>query len=300
MMIVMPRDKWTGPLGDTLRAVLSAPVEMINQREPLFDVLSVEPKSYNTVVKNHRNLLIISTGSQYNEPLLAATRDQNSKPQMIVTATAPSDSALIAYIWEHRMRVRDIFEAEEQERALASWKKHHQTALEKEVFRKFGIEMIIPKGYEMRAESEDFMWFSLEYPKASQGFFIYSTPFNSIDDIRPESLLDRRDAFASRIPGPADGSYMITNREIEPSMVNARLHGRLWAEMRGFWDVEGDFMGGPFVSFSTISYQQKRVITIDCYVYSPEKPKRNFLRQLETLLYAVKFPEDAQTSTAAQ
>lgn len=60
--------------------------------------------------------------------------------------------------------------------------------------------------------------------------------------------------------------------------------------MRGFWDVHGDFMGGPFVSYTTVDTATNRVFTLDCYIYSPKNPKRNYMRGVEHLLYLVKFP----------
>ena len=72
-----------------------------------------------------------------------------------------------------------------------------------------------------------------------------------------------------------------------------RQQDRLWVEMRGFWDVKGDFMGGPFVSYTTVDQATKRVFTLDCYIYSPKNPKRNYLREVEHLLYLVKFPIDS-------
>ena len=93
---------------------------------------------------------------------------------------------------------------------------------------------------------------------------------------------------------------MITSDAFEPGYRIFRLEGRLWCEMRGFWDVHGDFMGGPFVSFSTVDTATNRVFTLDCYVYAPDlnKPrKRNYLRGLEHLLYTVTFPADKPAQT---
>ena len=63
--------------------------------------------------------------------------------------------------------------------------------------------------------------------------------------------------------------------------------------MRGFWDVEKAFMGGPFVSYSTIDTKTGYVVTFDCYVYAPKLPphKRNLLHSLEHLLYTIQFPK---------
>lgn len=68
--------------------------------------------------------------------------------------------------------------------------------------------------------------------------------------------------------------------------------------MRGFWDVEGDFMGGPFVSYTTVDTATDRVFTLDCYVYSPKLPKRNYMREVEHLLHLVKFPAATGSASA--
>ena len=104
--------------------------------------------------------------------------------------------------------------------------------------------------------------------------------------------------IAARIPGPSDGSYMTTSKVFTPRYRFFRLEGRAWVEMRGFWDVEGDFMGGPFVSYTTVDTATDRVFTLDCYVYSPKLPKRNYMREVEHLLHLVKFPAATGSASA--
>ena len=77
------------------------------------------------------------------------------------------------------------------------------------------------------------------------------------------------------------------------------MQGRLWVELRGFWDVAGDYMGGPFVSYSTVDLKTNRVFTIDCYIFSPKAHKRNFMRGVEHLLYLIDFP-DADSASQSE
>ena len=91
---------------------------------------------------------------------------------------------------------------------------------------------------------------------------------------------------------------MNTSNVFTPRYRFFRLEGRAWVEMRGFWDVEGDFMGGPFVSYTTVDTATDRVFTLDCYVYSPKLPKRNYMREVEHLLHLVKFPAATGSASA--
>ena len=188
-----------------------------------------------------------------------------------------------------------MLEKSERDRTLEYAGKYFDGSLRAIIGEKFGVDMKVPKGYMLRSQSQDFVWISYEHKLASQGFFIYSYPYKGAQSLRPEALIAARNKFASRIPGPSDGSYMITFEEAEPISRVMRIDGRLWVEMRGLWDVANDFMGGPFVSFTTVDTQTNRVVTLDCYVYSPQFPKRNYLRPLEHLVYLMEFP-DAQNS----
>lgn len=68
-----------------------------------------------------------------------------------------------------------------------------------------------------------------------------------------------------------------------------RLNGNYTVEIRGLWRVEGDFMGGPFVSLSSLDLARKRVVTAEGFLYSPKYDKRDYLRQLEAVIYSLTF-----------
>lgn len=76
-----------------------------------------------------------------------------------------------------------------------------------------------------------------------------------------------------------------------PEYRTMRIGDRPWVEMYGLWDVEHYFMGGPYVSYTTVNKELGEVITVDCYVYSPKVDKRNMLRELQHMIYLIDFPE---------
>ena len=60
-------------------------------------------------------------------------------------------------------------------------------------------------------------------------------------------------------------------------------------ETRGLWELEGGFMGGPFVSHSVFDSVRNRIVTVEGYVYYPNQKKRVKLRQLEAIIYSLKL-----------
>ena len=56
-----------------------------------------------------------------------------------------------------------------------------------------------------------------------------------------------------------------------------------------------DFMGGPFVSHMRLDPVNQRIIVVEAFIYSPDKLKRNLMRQMEASLYTLRVPGDKQT-----
>lgn len=291
MIVVCPQQEWTGEVGDTLRAILTAPVPYLNQTEPLFDVLRVTERGFTNLVVDHRNILKVVVDPTLPQAAVAVQYDLTSEPQIVLTLQGPDDKALVDYLSAHREELVHVLEQTERDRAVKYNRAFNNPGIEQSIRKTFGIDMSVPKGYTLAVNESDFLWARYEYPTASQGFFLYSYPYEGPQSLSEKALLAARNRFAARIPGPADGSYMTTSEVFPPEYRMFRLEGRLWCELRGFWDVAGDFMGGPFVSYTTVDTASERVLTIDCYVYSPKLHKRNFLRGVEHLLYGIRFPE---------
>jgi hypothetical protein len=67
------------------------------------------------------------------------------------------------------------------------------------------------------------------------------------------------------------------------------FNGRFAIETRGLWRLENDFMGGPFVNYTFVNEKNNKVVTIDGYVFAPNKPKRDLLIQLEAIAHSIAF-----------
>lgn len=294
LIVVANQPIWVGELGDSLRSLLTAPIDYLPQQEPLFDVMRVTPDGFTSIVVDHRNILKVLVDSKLKEASVAVQYNATAEPQIVLTLQGPTEQSLIDYLAAHGDKLVYAINQAERDRAVAYAKRFGTPNVEQAIEERFGIKMHLPKGYILANSEPDFVWARYEYPTASQGVFVYSYEADGVRSLKPEALAEARKRFAARIPGPSGGSYMTTSPVFPPVARTFRLEGRLWVELRGFWDVEGDFMGGPFVSYSTIDTATNRVITIDCYVYAPKLPpqKRNLMRGVEHLLYTVSFPTE--------
>ena len=290
VIVVCEQREWTGETGEALRNTLTAPIPNLNQTEPHFDVLRVRAQDFTGMIADHRNILKVVTDLSLDKITIGARYNVTATPQIVLTLQGPDDRTLAGYLAENGGKLTELLETAERTRDVEFAKKYGVPGIEKAIRQHFGAEMAVPKGYVLAAEQPDFIWARYEYPTASQGFFVYSYPYEGSAAMTAEALVKARNRFAARIPGPSEGSYMTTSEVFPPEFRMFHLEGRLWCEMRGFWDVAGDFMGGPFVSYTTVDTRTNQVFTLDGYVYSPKLHKRNFLRGVEHLLHTVEFP----------
>ena len=284
---------WEGEFGDSLRMIMRAPDPYLNSEESIFSLFQVTPANLTKLVEDHRNRIMVDVDKRFQSAGSKVEYDKTASPQMVLTLMAPSQRALTEYISENREVLVQLFEKAERDRAVAYAEKYGEKRISSEIKRTFGVEMDVPKGYVLAKHTDNFMWLRYEYPSASQGFMLYSYPYEGKMSLSEGELYAKRLEFAAEIPGPSDGSYMPTSSVFPPVYRLVKIGDRVWAEMRGFWDVENDFMGGPYVSYSTVDKATKRVFTIDCYIYSPKLDKRNFMRGVEHLVYMIHFPEDS-------
>lgn len=301
LVLVCAQPEWQSELGDTLQAIFKQPVKELMQYEPMYNVMRILPNNFKSLTERHRNIVIVNVDPSISEPGAVVKYDVTAKPQIYITLQGPDTQSLTKYVSDNRDNILYVLEKAERDRTINYASKYFAVPLREDILDKFGLDLAVANNYQLRTSSDDMIWISQEFPMASQGFFIYKYPYEGKESLTAEALVKARNRFASRIPGPADGSYMSTVSKIPdesgedyipfvPEYRTLLIGDRPWIEMVGLWDVENYFMGGPYVSYTTLNKATNEVVTIDCYVYYPKTKKRNMLRELQHLVYLANFP----------
>lgn len=306
LVLVCAQPEWQSELGDTLQSVLKQPVKELMQYEPVYDVMRILPNNFKSLTRTHRNVVVVNVNPEIAEPGITVQYNVTAKPQIYITLKGTDTQSLAKYVSDNRDNILYVLEKAERDRTIAYATRYFSAPLREKIVEKFGMDLAVPNNYQVRSESDDMLWVSQEFPTASQGFFIYKYPYEGKQSLTREALVKARNKFASRIPGPREGSYMTTTNKIVddtgedympymPEYLQLLIGDRMWVEMYGLWEVENYFMGGPFVSYTTVNKATNEVVTIDCYVYYPtlynkDPEKRNKLRALQHLVYLADFP----------
>ncbi len=154
--------------------------------------------------------------------------------------------------------------------------------------RNFGIS--IPPSFRISADRNDFLWFRKNGPKYDLGIFVYDEPYQNIQQFSPEYIASRRNQMTQKyIKGQLDSTWMSIEPIIPMKFDTTEFKGNYTIETRGWWKLQNDFMGGPFLSYTVLSPDKKRVITIEGNVYAPNEPKFKRLRELEIIMGTLKW-----------
>jgi hypothetical protein len=164
------------------------------------------------------------------------------------------------------------------------------------VEKKFGISLPLPEGFYLAKESGNFMWLRHKLTKARQdvelGIMVYSADYSDTVFFNPRYIARWRNLITlEHIPGPSPLSFMKISQEIIPPIFDTitDFPGGYAVEMRGLWEVENDFMGGPFINYTFVDKANNKIITLDGYIYHPNEDKKSYLRQLESIFFAAKL-----------
>lgn len=295
VLVVIEREQWEGNLGIAIRDALASDTPYLAQREPLFSLSNVPSGSFNNMFKMHRNLLLVSINPQNVSNGVVYKNNVWAQPQAVVQLNAADSEQALSLFQEASAVIAEFFEQSERDRNIANAKLYEELILREPVEKVTGGYIHFPSGYRCRKFTDDFVWIADEKQYTNQTVLVYRYPAGGDDVFSLEAIIGQRNRIMQEnVPGMFEGSYMTTSTAQEPTVRSLRYKGRDFMETRGFWEVHGDFMGGPFVSHSFYSKDGKDIIVLEAFVFAPRYDKRQYLRQVESLLYSFEWNTDNQ------
>ena len=318
LSLVNEASGYTEPIAttyDLVEAVMGADMPCMPQVEPYFRLTNVSMAHFDDMFKPTRNILFVDINPQkYTQLKAKVSNNYWSTPQAICRIQTPSEEEFVAYWLEHGEEIRDWFVNQEIKRQMkfyrASTNKQARAILQAE-----GYDMLIPEDYMVIMDTvlEGASTYSLCQPvtvapdvrllwccnnKGSmrRDLVVYSYPYTDENTFTQDYLNAKRDAVLSRVVSASvEGSYMGTEYKVFPPQMRAITvqDDEYATEVRGLWKIlDGEAMGGPYVSHTRLDQVNGRVVTAETFLYAAGQKKRTALRQAEAILYTLQLPQD--------
>ena len=300
---------------DLVEAIMSADMPCMPQVEPYFRLTQVATAQFDDMFKPTRNILFVDINPQkYTQLKAKVSNDYWSTPQAICRIQTPSQEEFVSYWLEHGEEVRDWFVNQEIKRQTkfyrASTNKEARAILQQE-----GYDMLIPEDYMVIMDTilggattyslrnpitivpeVRLLWCCNNKGSMRRDIVVYTYPYTDENTFTLDYLNAKRDEVLGRvISASVEGSYMGTEYKVMPPLVrNIVVHEDEHAtEVRGLWKIlDGEAMGGPYVSHTRLDQVNGRVVTAETFLYAAGQKKRSALRQAEAILYTLQLPQD--------
>lgn len=291
IIVVIDKGDWEGTVGNVLRDSLAKETPFLPQREPLFGLVNVPQNAFSHMFQIHRNIIVVNIENTVTEPGVVIRKDVWATPQTVIYINAADKESAVKLIEENSELICVTVEQAERDRIIRNIKKYEELKLAPVVTEMVGGSPHFPSGYKLKKRTSDFIWIEYAIQDVTQGILIYKYPvvegeqMLSLDNI----LENSNEMLKNNVPGMFENTYMTTSTAARPGIEYKRYKGLDFAEIRGFWEVYNDYMGGPFVSHAFYSQDGQEVIVLQAFVYAPKYDKRQYLRQVESVIYSFEW-----------
>lgn len=295
VVVVIPKEAWDSSVGESIKKTLAQPQLSLPQEEPLFDLVSVPPAAFKDIFKSSRNIINVRISPTIDTTKVEFKKDIWAWPQAVINISAKSGDDFNTVFENNSDKIVAYLLKAERDRLMMNYAKYDEKTVEEAADKNVKVKIKVPVGYQVANQGPDFMWARYDPAEVLQGIAIYSFPYVSDSTFTPNYLLAKRDSVLKQyIEGPTPGSYMISEHRVDPTFTVFHYKNNYAAEMRGLWRVENDFMGGPYISLAVLDASNNRVVVAEGFVYAPRYDKRNYLRQVEAIVYSLALPDQAK------
>ncbi len=294
VIVVINKGDWEGSMGNVLRDSLACDFPFLPQREPMFDLVNVAPSGFTSMFQLHRNILIVNISTDVTEPGMLYKNDVWAAPQCVIRLNAPTEETAVELYKENSMKIKAVIEQAERARVIANTKRYEELALAPVVTAMAGGSPHFPSGYKLKKSTDDFIWITYSTQFTEQSILVYKYPVvEGQNMMSPENLVKAQgEMMMKNVPGMFENTYMIISPVIAPSVQYKKYGEHEFAELRGLWEVHNDYMGGPFVTHAFYSPDGQNIIMLQAFVYAPKYDKKNYLKQIESVLYSFEWKKE--------
>ncbi len=314
LTVIADSSWWASGLADSVDYTFGAPFLILPRPEPLYDLQHFDFKEldYKPARKELRSYLIIS-----HEGLRGSRLDDMMRKDLgdsLLPADKPYSVKMVQNRWATGQVVFYIYGRNAdavyqaiQERGpamLAKLKIHDLPILESQAYATrenasltnkvqtwTGAHFRIPGEFVPALEQDSTLWLRKDAGEMILGLLFKKIPYINQEQFSLEGFKSLHDDMTRIVTSQvSEPTRMVADDRELPLFFSAQTLDQQYAmEVRGIWSMQGDFMGGPFISYVIQSPDQQSLILATGFIYGPGKSKREWMQQLEIILRTARF-----------
>ena len=281
--VIIEDQLWNGEVGDSIRNKFASPVIGLPEEEPLFTINQFPIQLLEGFTTASRAIIIVKKAA---ENKFEIKKNQYASPQNVFHISGKTAVEILQLLEEHSPEIiRHIKQAE----ILESQRINQKALLPAGLFKKqFQLSIQVPSNFEQVMRKPNFVWFKKNSISGSSSLLLYQLPLNTIrTSTISTAILSMRDSIGKYIQGTEPQTFMISETGYTPYFFKSTLDHRLAYETRGTWQLQNDYMSGPFINYTIVDSINKRLVVLEGFCYSPSKEKRDVMHELDAIMHSV-------------
>ncbi|WP_310594215.1 DUF4837 family protein [Flavobacterium sp.] len=282
--VVIDDQLWNGEIGDSIRNKFASPVIGLPEEEPLFTINQYPVKLLEGFATDSRAIIVIK---KEDENKFEIQKNQYATPQNVFHISGKTAEEVLEQLEQH---TPEIIQLIEQGEIAESQRINKQSLLNtKAIGKQFKIGIQVPSNFEYVLRKPNFVWLKKKIISGSSSLLVYQVPLNTIktQSAIAVTILKMRDSIGKYIQGTEPHTYMISETGYTPYFFKSKIDHRLAYETRGTWQLQNDYMSGPFINYAIVDKLNNRLLVVEGFCYSPSKEKRDEMHELEAIMHSV-------------
>ena len=312
VVVVADKDVWEGEVGDTFRFYFSSAFLILPQPEPILDLKHFTPLDLekDPIRRELRTYIYLSDITDKSSPTAALMQedvgserilsakqgkgyaniqknDKYALGQLNVYMYGTSKETVLENIRNNYSTILKRIKETDQELIAANiYAGGESRKVEENINQSMGIKLKIPADYFVAMEEENTMWIRKMTSEFSSNIILHKLPYTAKEQLTYEGIKALRDTITKQyVSSDVQNSYMHINDEDLPMFVkNVDLNNLFAVEAKGIWELNNDYMGGPFISYLVHNPESNELFLLDGFVFAPSKKKRELMQYLEHIL----------------
>ncbi|MCB9241782.1 MAG: DUF4837 family protein [Flavobacteriales bacterium] len=319
--VVVLTDQMTwGQHRTLIDSVFGRPLPGIAGTEPFFTIRPSDESNFDGYFKKNYNVFILLQRDRWNRMkdlftnglqqkieskfnpdglVVFKLEDVWAKPQRVHFILSPSEDMTVKTLQNKRgslLQQALETECETTSVTLLDNKPEKDTFLNRMLEEK-GYAIRKPITYRLSVSSEECTGIMRDMNGKRLGMYFYEEPYTDQKQFSSSYIIGRRnDVLGRHLTGSQRADSVPTFMSTDTVNVKLfrrqfELNGLYAIETRGWWEMENDYMAGPFVNYTVLDTKNNRVITMDGNIFAPGKEKGRLIRQLYVLASTFKLKE---------
>lgn len=316
VIFVMDKPMWDGAVGDSCRAYFASNFPVLPQPEPIFDLKFFTPRMLNAkpVRKEFRSYVFVANLNDESSPTtkmvikdigaeqtrkakanekssIMVGNDKWAKGQQLVYLFGSSEADLLKAI------------AERYPTAAARIQKYDKGKIDNSVYYQgvdnpimktikdtMGVDIKVPGEYFVALNKGNTIWLRSNTDKVAYNIMLHKFKYTDTEQFTQKSIKDIRDKLGKYVSSEAENTYMLTNDVDLPMLLDVVGSEKLYkVKVRGIWEIENDFMGGPFIGYLIHNPETNDLLYVDGFIHAPGEKKRDLIQELDHIISSVSF-----------